>query len=323
MDHRIGLLHTGSSARFSELADEMKAAALKYVQKRGNPADTVSIDSKYADDDIGKLEDFADDLASDASVKVIVAAGGPQSAIAAMDATAENRKPVVFTTVADPVGFGLVNSLAQPGGNLTGMAGQTTENDAIRLEFLHAFVTSQGATTATKVGVLLNPNRQGGRKALKPLKKVAKKLKLTLVLRRADRDGKIEKAFEDFNGPNFIGAIVTADALFNNKRDVVIKAAAKEKVPTIYQWRQFVDRPNNEPCGLLSFGPVIEEAYRVAGRYAARCCLGEKPEDIPCAVPTKFELVVKEATANDLTFNNFPAQLEHDDLGMIDLTKVA
>jgi hypothetical protein len=140
-------------------------------------------------------------------------------------------------------------------------------------------------------------------------------------LRRADKDDKIEKAFDDFKGPNFLGAVVTADALFNNKRNVVINAAAAKKVPTIYQWRQFVDRPAGEPCGLISFGPVIEEAYRVAGRYAARCCLGDSPGDIPCAVPTKFELVVKEATANALNFTNFPQQLEHDDLGMIDLIK--
>jgi putative ABC transport system substrate-binding protein len=153
------------------------------------------------------------------------------------------------------------------------------------------------------------------------LRKVARKLGLTLVPKRADKDGRIQAAFQSFAGPTFLGAVVTADALFNNKRDVVINAAATHSVPTIYQWRQFVDRPPGEPCGLISFGPIIEEAYRVAGRYAARCCLNEKPDDIPCAVPTKFELVIKVTTATALGLT-VPAQLEHDDLGLIDVSSV-
>jgi putative ABC transport system substrate-binding protein len=321
-NHRIGLLHIGSSSRFADLVQVTSDAATRYLQRR-MPGDTVQMDVRYADDDIGKLEDHADDLVRDAQVEVIVAAGGPQSAIAAMDATADaepkpaNRKPVVFTSVADPVGFGLVDSLAQPGRNLTGMAGQTTENDAIRLEFLHAFVAPQRPATATRVGVLLNPNRQGGRKALRPLRKAAKKLGLTLVPKRADKDGKIQAAFQSFAGATFLGAVVTADALFNNKRDVVVNAAAAAAVPTIYQWRQFVGEG-----GLISYGPNITEAYQVAGRYAARCCLDEKPEDMPCAVPTKFELVIKEATATALGLGVIPQQLEHDDLGLIDVIRV-
>jgi len=288
----------------------------------------------YADDDAEKLNDDAFTLASDPTVNVIVAAGGPQSAIAAMEATAAaeplpaSRKPVIFTSVADPVGLGLVDSLVNPGRNLTGVAGQTSENDAVRLKLLHAFLSLTPAMAIppeSNVGVLINPSRKGNPKEYRALKRVARRLQVNLVAKRAARKGKIDEAFAAFRAASCRAVVVMADSLFNNSRTKVINqargsAAPGTCIPTIYQWRQFV-----VDGGLISYGPSILEAYEMAGRYATQCCLGERPEEMPCLTPTKFELVINTQTANNFTT---PLQvppvgghLVHDTLGQIPVAR--
>jgi putative ABC transport system substrate-binding protein len=219
-----------------------------------------------------------------------------------MDATddAASNMPVVFTTVADPEGLALVDALDEPGGNLTGVAGKTSENDPKRLKLLYAYVSPM-RPTATKVGVLINPGRQGYHKQFLEMKKGARRLNLTLVPARARTNQEIADAFASFNNASeFVGAVVTADALFNNKRQIVIAAANNQGVPTIYQWRTFVDAPSP---GLISFGPSIQRAYQEAGRYVARVCLGESPKDMECAPPGPYELVVNQSTARQV-FND-------------------
>jgi putative tryptophan/tyrosine transport system substrate-binding protein len=301
---RIGVLHTGTMQKFQQLVADMKAAALA----RLGPNDTIEIINNgghYADDDIGLLEDHADALVNDTTAnraQVIVAAGGPQSAIAAMDATAEaddkSRKtvPIVFTTVTDPVDLGLVNSLKTPGKHLTGMAGQTSENDVVRLNILHAFVSKQ--RPGRKLGVLINPGRQGNRRQYRPLKRRARNLGLDPVPRRANTLSGIARAFAEFRKPGFLGVVVTADSFFNNNRAKVIEEAAKNGgVPTIYQWREFA-----ADGGLISFGPSVKEAYEEAGRYVARILLGEKPAKMPCSKPSaaSFKIFVNKTTADRL-----------------------
>ena len=206
--HFVGLLHTGSRERFEQLVGFMEGAATQHLRSNGRPADSVRSygGGHYAADDIGLLEDYADELINDTDVRVIVAAGGPQSAVAAKDATAEtedtSRQTVstVFTTVADPVDLGLVSSLGRPGGNLTGMSGKTSESDPDRLQLLHAFISPQ-RPGRTKVGVLINPGRQGNRRQYRPLRREARRLRLELVPRRANTIKGIERAFRVFRNP--------------------------------------------------------------------------------------------------------------------------
>jgi putative tryptophan/tyrosine transport system substrate-binding protein len=244
-NHNIGVLHTGSQNNFSGLVGNMTQAALQYLASEGHPNDTIQINARYSNDSASQLPIDAAALVA-SGVKVILAAGGPQSALAAMDATddAAPNMPVVFTTVADPEGLGLVDALDEPGGNLTGVAGKTSENDPKRLKLLHAYV-SPIRRTATKVGVLINPGRQGYHKQFLEMKKGARRLGLTLVPARARTNQEIAAAFASFNNASeFVGAVVTADALFNNKRQTVIAAANNQGVPTIYQWSVFVDAPS-------------------------------------------------------------------------------
>jgi putative ABC transport system substrate-binding protein len=302
-NHIIGVLHTGSQTRFSALVEDMRQAALQYFAAQGFPSDTIQIHQggHYSDDNASLLVTHASALVAAPSVKVILAAGGPQSALAAMDAaddadTPRDNVPIVFTTVADPEGLGLVDSLDEPGGNLTGVAGKTSENDPKRLKLLHAYVSPR-RPTASKVGVLINPGRQGYHKQFHQLKKAARNLGLKLVPVRAKTIPQIQNAFIRFRDAQFLGVVVTADAFFNNKRATIISEAnlqdaVQRGVPTIYQWRSFA-----EDGGLISFGPSITHAYQEAGRYVARICLGELPKDMECAPPGPFELIVKQSTA--------------------------
>jgi ABC-type uncharacterized transport system substrate-binding protein len=313
----IGLLHTGSSSKFSALVKVMFDKAQAYLRAT-KPSESIEIigGGYYADDDPGLLEDLAAKLVNETNAELIVAAGGPQSAIAAKEATAEaddpKRRdlPVVFTTVAEPDKMGLVDTLNEPGGNLTGIAGKTSENDPMRLQLLHALVSQVPQNPPkTKVGVLINPGRQRNKEQFKRLKSAARKLKLTLVPRRAHNIAGIERAFKDFSDDTFLGVVVTADSFFNNNRAKVIAEADEYEIPTIYQWREFAVEH-----GLMSYGPSIADAYEQAGEFAARILLKEKPADMECWVPneTTFELIVNKTTAkNHLGLNegDLPAKL--------------
>jgi putative ABC transport system substrate-binding protein len=143
------------------------------------------------------------------------------------------------------------------------------------------------------------------------LKQVAKNLSpsLKVVARRANNESGIKRAFQAFSGPDFIGALVTADSYFNNNRAIVIEAARANNVPAIYQWRAFA-----ENGGLMSFGPSIQDAYEEAGRYVARIlppAPQEDPAEMACSEPdpSSFELVVKKSTALALGLNLPPATL--------------
>ncbi len=305
--------------------------ANKWLQENGHTDINVALKATrthYANDDLDQLEDDADDLIAD-QTDIILAAGGPQSAIVARDATADAqpdvtlRIPVVFTTVVDPVEMGLRNSCGVPGEtNLTGMAGQTTENDPTRLCILREFLVAQGRI-GTVYGVLVNPSRQKNREQYALLKQAATGLGLTLVRRRASNLRGIKRAYEFFRGANVAGVVVTADSFFNNNRQKIVAEAAPDPtdnragVPSIYQWREFTDNFTDNGVsvngGLISFGPSMREAYEKAGEYIGKIAAGKSPSDIPCSTPDEDEMKVwvNDRTAVTHQFNlvNIPKEL--------------
>jgi len=286
--------------------------------------------TRYANDDMDQLEDDADDLVAD-QTDIILAAGGPQSAIVARDATADaqpnvaQRIPVVFTTVVNPVQLGLRNSCNVPGGtNMTGMAGQTSENDPRRLRILRQLLVAQGRV-GTVYGVLVNPSRQKNREQFLELKHEAEQnLGIILVRRRANNLRGIKRAYEFFRGENVAGVVVTADAFFNNNRQKIVEEAAPDPttnrlgVPTIYQWREFTDNFTVDGVqkngGLISFGPSMSEAYEKAGEYVGRVAAGASPSDIACSVPDEDLIQVwvndRTAVAHQMNLANIPALLD-------------
>lgn len=281
----VGFLTSGSVASTNK---QWLAAFLRGLGEAGYvDGRNVAIDYREANDHYDRLTDLAAELARN-QVAVIIAAGGPVSALAAKRAT--NTVPIVFTTIADPVKSGLVDGLSRPGGNVTGTAGLTSELDAKRLELLH-----QIKPTARMIGVLVNPNRPGVEGNSKEMQEAAQTIGCQLVFQDAGPDHDLDAAFAKLAAQHIDGLVITADPFFNFRRAQVVASAARYAIPAIYQWREFV-----EEGGLMSYGPSIADAYYQAGVYAGRIIKGERPADLPVMQPTRFELIINQKTAKTL-----------------------
>jgi putative ABC transport system substrate-binding protein len=283
----IGYVHSGSEDMFGAKSEPWKA--LKTALPGG-----VAINEKYANDDVGRLKTVAQELVDDKSVEVIVAAGGPQPALVLQSLT--KTKPIVFTTVADPVLSKLVIRLDQPGHNLTGMAGKTSELDAERLNRLFEF-SKAAIAKGDKIGVLLREGRDHAEQHFKKMKDKADEvqLKLKLIPREVSTIGGIKAAFDDFAKEGVKGVVVTADSFFNNNRKEVVAAAKQKLLPAIFQWKEFVDEG-----GLISYGPDILEAYQKAGEYVTQILGGKSPSTMACSEPSRFFTFTSSATAREL-----------------------
>jgi putative ABC transport system substrate-binding protein len=252
---------------------------------------TGTVEYGVADDRYNKLRTDADAFARDTQVRVIVAAGGPISAVKALEArTAAGRNvPIVFTTVAYPFNYGLVSNRAaysNPDRNATGTAGLTTELDVDRLDLLKQLVLP-----GSKIGLLVNPSRPNEGPQSVALEAAARAKGLTPVRAEAAPEipvlGKeFDAAFTKLKSEQVDALLVTADPFFNSRRSDVIDLAKQLKRPAIYQWREFA-----EDGGLMSYGPSLTEAFRTAGEYAGRIAMGaDTPATLPIVEPNTRDL---------------------------------
>jgi putative tryptophan/tyrosine transport system substrate-binding protein len=280
----IGFLNSGSAGSRGEqfAAFDRGLGEAGYIDGQN-----VTIEYRWANDDYGRLPALAAELVR-LPVAVLVAGGGPVSALAAKAAT--KTIPIVFTIAADPVKSGLVASLNRPGGNITGTAGLTSELDAKRLELLHQLMPK-----ASVIGVLVNPNRPAYEGELRELQAKAGDMKLKLVVQKAGAEGEIDAAIEALTRQKVGALLVTADPFFNSRRAQVIALVTRYAIPAIYQWREFA-----AAGGLMSYGPSIVAAYHQAGVYVGRILKSAKPSDLPVVMPTRFELVINLKTAKAL-----------------------
>ena len=306
---RIGLLHSGAKAHFVGPVSALKYALL--------PLD-VEVIEKYAADlpgnIVSNLEYLAEGLVQDATVagpnklEVLVAAGGPGPALLLQKLTnklPDPKPPIVFTTVVTPDELGLVKTLKTPTYNLTGMAGQTSELDPDRLHMLFELGKAK-IQKGDKIGVLVSNFRPDKEKHVQKIKDKADEKNLKLILRRRDVNDnqEIADAFVGFKNEPVKGVVVMADSLFNDLRDDVVRYANASGLPTIYQWKEFVD-----VGGLISFGPDIVEAYGKAGEYVKSILLGKSPSTMPCSKPSGFKVYVNRATAQQLSISPIPTTL--------------
>ena len=308
---RIGLLHSGAKAHFVGPVSALKYALL--------PLD-VEVIEKYAADLPGKivsnLEYLAEGLVQDATVagpnklEVLVAAGGPGPALLLQKLTnklPDPKPPIVFTTVVTPHELSppLVKNLVTPTYNLTGMAGQTSELDPDRLHMLFELGKAK-IQKGDKIGVLVSNSRPDKEKHVQKIKDKADEKNLKLILRRRDVNDnqEIADAFVGFKNEPVKGVVVAADSLFNDLRDDVVRYANASGLPTIYQWKEFVD-----VGGLISFGPDIVEAYGKAGEYVKSILLGKSPSTMPCSKPSGFKVYVNRVTAQQLGISPIPTTL--------------
>src|SRR5829696_690587 len=245
----VGCIHSGTAAS----STEQFAALYRGLNGIGyHEGQNITIEYRWADDQYTRLPIFASEFVR-RGVKLLLAAGGPVSALAAKAAT--ETIPIVFTAVADPVGYGLVTALNRPGGNVTGTAGLTTELDAKRLELLRDLIPA-----ASTIGVLVNPNRPGIARQLNELQEQTGGQ--SLVILRAGTESELETAFSTLAERPISFLVITADPFFNNKRAHVVTLLQRYAVPAIEQRRDFANAG-----GLMSYGPNLSDAYYGAGVY--------------------------------------------------------
>jgi putative tryptophan/tyrosine transport system substrate-binding protein len=261
----------------------------------------VVIEYRWAEGRYDRLPALAAELVH-RRVAVIVTGGGSISARAASAAT--NTIPVVALTGADPVIEGLAGSLSRPGGNVTGVSQLVTASAAKRLEFLHELVPA-----ADTIAYLENPALPGSDRVTQNLVAEAGTLGAKLSIVKASSDVDIVAAFETISRERIGALLVGADPFFFMQREQLVGLSARNSLPTMYFFREFV-----AAGGLISYGTRLADGYHQVGVYAGRILKGAKPADLPIAQQSdKIELVINRKTANALGLAIPPSLLARTD----------
>ena len=282
---RIGFLDASTASANAVLLDAFRQELKKLGWIEGK---NIAIEYRFAEQKPERLPELAADLVR---LKVdLIVVSGLTMALAAKKAT--TTIPIVMATSADPVGAGLIASLARPGGNVTGLSSLPDELGTKRLEILKDAVPK-----LTRVG-LLRPPGDGALTDL-PLKElrpaaVALKLKLEEIKTQADAKG-LESAFQTAKQKQ-VGAIMTiAVRTFSGERKPIVELAGKYRLPAIYPGKEFVD-----DGGLMSYGVDYEDLYRRAAVYVDKILKGAKPAELPVQQATKFDFIINLKAAKQI-----------------------
>ena len=247
----------------------------------------VTIEYRWAEEHYDRLTAMAQELVK-RRVALIAVGGGGGARLAAKAATA--TIPIVFVTGGDPVSEGLVTSLSRPGANITGVAVPTRALDAKRLELLNQLVPSPVA-----IVFLVNPRNEGHERQVHDVQAAARTMGRKIYVVNATSEREIDNAFAGLSSSHAGGLVVGADPLFNNQRLKLVELAARQRIPAIFEWRDFVTAG-----GLISYGSNIADGYREMGVYAGRILKGARPAELPVLQASKFELVINAKTAKAL-----------------------
>jgi putative tryptophan/tyrosine transport system substrate-binding protein len=267
---------------------------LGYIEGRN-----VVYEHTFVDEDFSLFQVRAQELI-DRKVDVILASV-PAAAAAAGKLT--KSVPIVFATSGDPVQLGLVQSLARPGGNLTGLSLFYPELTTKHLELLLSIVPS-----VSRVAVLTNPSNADASVTLAEAKKAATALKLELVPVGAASPDEFPTAFASITNAKVTGMIVLGDSMLRINRKPIVAFAASSKLPTVYSPRDYV-----EEGGLIAYGVSIPENFRRSAAYVDKILKGTKPGDLPVEQPTKLSLVINLKTAKELGLAIAPTLLSRAD----------
>jgi putative ABC transport system substrate-binding protein len=280
---RIGFLSSRSpDAEKSRLAAfQQGLRELGYLEGKN-----IVIEQRYAAGKFDRLPDLAAELVR-LKVDVLVATGAPASH-AAKKAT--SIIPIVMGNAGDPVGTGLVASLARPGGNVTGLSDFNLALVTKRLELLKEVVPA-----ASRVAVLSNPANPTNPLQVKELQAAAPALGVTLLSLEVKGPDDIDRAFTAMRKERAGALIVFGDPMLETHRTRIFEFAVKSRLPAIGAQRAYVDAG-----GLMSYGTNFEDLYRRAAVYVHKILKGAKPADLPVEQPMKFEFVVNLKTAQQI-----------------------
>jgi ABC-type uncharacterized transport system substrate-binding protein len=285
---RIGFLHASTASGSAGLVEVFRQELSKLGWIEGK---NITIEYRFAEQKPERLPELAADLVR-LKVDVIVGTSST-SALAAKSTT--TTIPIVITQSADPVGAGLVASLARPGSNVTGLSTLSPELNTKRLEIL-----KDAVTRLSRVGLLRTPGTAVGQDLqLKELRPAALALKLKLEEIDTQPDPKsLESAFQTAKQKQVNAVMTPAGPFFFAERKRIVELAGKHRLPSIYPQKEFVDEG-----GLMSYGTDLTDLYRRAAIYVDKILKGAKPADLPVQQATKFEFVInlKAAKQIDLT----------------------
>jgi ABC-type uncharacterized transport system substrate-binding protein len=281
----IGFLGTSSpelyAIRLSVFREGLKEAG--YVEGQN-----VSIEYRWAQDDVGRLPALAADLVQ-RRVNVIVAGSGTPGAVAAKAAT--TTIPIVFAVAVDPIKVGLVESLNRPGGNLTGVTNLNVEIGPKRLEVLHVLLP-----TASDFAVLIDPTGPAlAEPFVREVQAAAHSLGLRLHVLNASTERDFDSVFARVGQLKAAALIIGPSTSFVGRSEQLATLATRYKVPAIYQYRPFA-----AAGGLMSYGSDETEYYHLVGIFTGRILKGARPAQLPVEQSTKVELIINLKTAKAL-----------------------
>ncbi len=295
---RIGFLDNSTASGSAVLLEAFRQELTKLGWTEGK---NITIEYRFAEQKLERLPELAADLVR-LKVDLIVASGGP-TPLAAKGAT--STVPIVITSAPDPVGSGLVASLARPGGNITGTASLTPELNTKMLEILKDAVPKLARVGYLQLagGSILSDLQL---KELRPAA-LALKLKLEEIETQLDAKG-LESAFKTAKQKQ-VGAIMTTPGRrFFAERKQIVELAGKYRLPAIYREKEFVDEG-----GLMSYGADSTDQFRRAAVYVDRILKGAKPADLPVQQAAKFEFVINLKAAKQIGLTLSPDLLARAD----------
>jgi putative ABC transport system substrate-binding protein len=251
--------------------------------------ENLQMEYRWAEGQYDRLPTLASDLV--ARKVDLIAAFGPPPARAAKNET--SAIPIVFEVGNDAVEAGLVASLPRPGGNATGFSILFTQVTPKRVDLLCELVPH-----AHTIAVLVNPASPTAEPSIRGAQEGARSRGVKLSILEARTESEIDAAFASVVCLQGDGLVVSADPFFDTRREQLVAAAARNRVPTIFFERGFC-----ESGGLISYGSSLTDVYRQMGGYAGRILNGEKPADLPVVQPTNFEFVINLKAAKELGLN--------------------
>jgi putative ABC transport system substrate-binding protein len=293
---RIGLLSPGTPATNAPNIEAFRKGLREVGLVEG---ENILIETLYAAGNLDRYPSLAAELVS-LKVDIIVTASAP--AVQAVKNTTKTI-PIVMAAAADPVGAGLVSSLARPGGNVTGLSMRSPDLSGKRLQLLKEIVPKM-----RRVGILWNPTNNGSAISWRNSESMAPFMALELRSLQVQKPSDFDSAFKFLSEDRFDAFSVLRDAFLNQNVKRILEVATKSRLPAIYEAREFV-----LAGGLMSYAPNHLDLYRRAAFYVEKILKGAKPADLPVEQPMQAEFLINLNAAREISITIRPEMLQRAD----------